>query len=118
MFFDEPKEDGMFLSFLIEVAKKQREILQYSFDWKERASKKGQWETNKSLFGKKTRDVNDEKLLKELDGIRDRAECYHQRQGYPGGIFWWKVPWEQIEKYLQNDLDEQKGNGNWCYEYH
>lgn len=53
MFFDEPKEDGMFLSFLIEVAKKQREILQYSFDWRERASKKGQWETNKSLFGKK-----------------------------------------------------------------
>ncbi len=114
MFFDEPKVDERFHQLLSLIAKKQRELLEYRFDWENRCPKpwppKGFWGKDKKAIARY------ELAQQELEALKAETAAHRLRQGYPHGTFWWNIPWEQVENYLICDLTAFSEAGPWRWE--
>ena len=118
MFFDTQRKDETYLCLLMDAAQKQRELFLLHYDWSER--KVGQEETRKSGFGffkrKAPSDSRYQQALLELEEIKRQIKKHRDSQGYRNGVFWWNVPWDIAERWLQYDLSFDPGEGNWRFE--
>lgn len=114
MFFDTQGPDEAHQELLIAIAKKQRELLERVFDWKERKQKADP--RRGGLFGRKQKaDPVCERLLAELESLKGQLKRHRQEQGCPNGVFWWNIPWEQVECWLICDLEQPREEGGWRY---
>lgn len=115
MFFDFKQKDEIYEQYLIAIAKKQKELFYCKFDIEARVEKIFE---KTGLFKKKCPELDYyNKLLLELDELKNNLIAHRKAMGYKSGTFWWNIPWEQIEKYLLYDLTETRSNGKWRYEY-
>lgn len=115
MFFDAPKEDTTYCAILMDIARKQQELLSFRFDRQARTLKN--WPP-KGLFGTDKKAVawyNDR--LAELEQLKAKAAAHRKAMGYKSGTFWWNLPWEQVEEYMIADLLEDTGDGAWRFQY-
>ena len=93
-----------YYSLMMNIAYKQRELLDCKFYWKERIR---QVEKKNKLFFFKDNNTIYRKLLNELEELKQKAiECL-KRGGKGTGFFWWNIPWSEVEKYLILDLAEE-----------
>lgn len=114
MFFDTQGPDETYQKLLIAVAGKQRELLLQVFNWTDRTQKPTP--QRRGLFGKKPKaDPVYDRLLGELESLKGQLKRHRQEQGYPNGVFWWNIPWEQVECWLICDLAQPQEEGGWRY---
>ncbi len=119
MFFDRKESDDTYRRLLIQVAKIQRLLLEKSFNWKERLEIA--IPQRKGLFGRGQKpDPVKEQLLAQLSSLREQLKRYREERGYTSGLFWWSLPWEQVEAWLICDLATPREEGGWRYatEFH
>lgn len=111
MFFDEPKADRRYQQLLLAMAHKQRQLLEYKFDWQNRQIR--QWPP-KGFFGKDKKAIACyEQDVRELEQLKAMTAAHCRQQGYHRGCFWWTIPWDQLETWLICDLYEPKEAGPW-----
>lgn len=116
MFFDTQRGDDVYRGLLIQVAKAQRALLEKSFRWEERLEiappqKKG-------LFGRRPKpDPVRVQLEARLENLKEQIRRHREERGCAaGGLFWWSLPWEQVERWLICDLAQPREEGKWRYE--
>ena len=114
MFFDDHNVDEAYQSLLLSIAKKQQELLYFRFDWQNRVCKP--WPP-KGLFGKDKKAMAQyDALLQQLEQLKAATVAHRKKMGYLPGIFWWSLPWEQVEMYLMYDLQRpEEENGPWRF---
>lgn len=113
MFFDEPKADHVHQELLLSVAKKQQELFFYRFDWQKRQCKP--WPP-RGLFGKDKKAIARYDIMRqELEALKSKLAEHRKARGYMPGIFWWNLPWEQVELYLMCDLEQIEESGPWRF---
>lgn len=61
-------------------------------------------------------DLEKQYLLEKLEKLRAEAENCLKSTSPNKQYFWWKIPWEQLERYLLINLSEPTGNGAWRFE--
>ena len=104
MFFDAVKEDHTFENRLLEAALLQRRLLELRFDFGKMEPRPLE-ERRKGLFGRET--VFPEaysRLLQELEAKRVELERLRSEKGYPRGLYWWNIPWEDLIPILLQNL--------------
>ena len=115
MFFDTSNKDDVYENYLVSIAKKQKELLLCRFDTETRTVK----EFVATGFLRKKSPMKDlyNKLLGELELLKEQTISHRKSKGYSYGTFWWNLPWNQIENYLLYDLIEITEDGQWRFEY-
>ena len=115
MFFDQSSVDTEYLQLLMAIARQQRQLLLYRFDWDNRTPK--QWPPS-GLFGRKDKKAIAcyENMCLQLEQLKSQTIAHRRKQGYPNKTFWWNLPWEQVENYLLCDLAEISETGPWRYQ--
>ena len=114
MFFDTQGPDKTYKQLLTAVASKQKELLRHSFNWADRTEKT--IPKKRGFFGRKeTPDPVYTRLLDELETIRVQLKTYREKQGYSRGVFWWSIPWDQVQDWLICDLAQPRESGGWRY---
>lgn len=114
MFFDTRGSDDTYRRLLVQVAKTQRDLLGKSFSWKERLEI--EIPCKRGLFGRKPKpDPVQGQLLAQLGSLKEQLKRYREDRGYTSGLFWWSLPWEQVEAWLICDLAQPKEEGRWRY---
>lgn len=116
MFFDTGGADDTYRKLLIQAAKTQRELLDKNFCWKERLEVAPQ--QKKGFFGRRPKtDPARVQLETQLENIKEQIRRHREERGcVAGGLFWWSLPWEQVEKWLICDLAQPREEGAWQYE--
>ena len=107
-----------YFNVLLNLAKTQRQLLDYSMDWEQRMPIQIPTMERSGIFGlKKTvPKATHEKsaLLAQLDGLRKKAkELAPQQNGY----YWWELPWEHTRDILIYNLAEYKYMDSWRFEH-
>jgi hypothetical protein len=114
MFFDDLVKDTEYQELMVSIAKKQNTLLQTSFDWERRSSKKKA--KRRGLFARPQSESPAVSALKqELEALKAEAETCRVRHAYRQGLFWWNLPWEQVEEYLIYDLEDIREDGSWRF---
>jgi len=115
MFFDEDEKDSYYEDLLIRIVKKQRMLLEMHFDWIEK--KEIVLEEKRGLFKRNRKYEAYLSELKALEQLKSDTKDYIRKKGYTQGIYWWSIPWEQIENNIIYDLRLKKEVGSWDYKY-
>lgn len=116
MFFDQSSVDTVYQQLLLSIARKQRELLLFRFDWKKRVPKA--WPP-KNIFGridKKALSQYDA-LVQELNQLKEQTITHRRKEGYTLNSFWWNLPWEQVESILFCDLTQYEEDGAWRFQW-
>lgn len=97
MFFDSFEgESNGYREKLLEIARLQRRLLELRFDFSERKP----WPLpvkRKGLFGKETCFSEEyRKTAGELFLKKQELENWRRQRDLPGGLYWWKISWEQL----------------------
>ena len=105
---------------LSEIAKTQRALLEYSLDWDSRILTMTPEIVRYGLFGLKRKlsqtAIEKQVLLEKLEKLKTEAEAYIKNTSKNKLYYWWKIPWEQLERYLLINLSEPTENGAWRFE--
>ena len=113
MFFDEQTEDVRYQQIMLAIAQKQQELLCFRFDWENRVPRewppKGRWGKNKKVIAQY------EAMKAQLQQLKERAAAHRRAKGYPQGIFWWSIPWDQMESKLMYDLYQAPDDNHWRF---
>ena len=112
MFFDDRQQDELYPQLLLSIARTQRELLDCRFHWAERRPLPRK---KTGLFGRKSADPKYDGLLAKLEEQKRRTQQHRAEMGYGNGVFWWNLPWAQLEDYLIYDLAEENEVGNWRF---
>lgn len=117
MFFDSSDTEKVYRDKLLEIAALQKELLQQRFDFKTRMPLPLKVK-RKGLFGREV--VFEESYLKKAELLaqkKQELEEYREQTGYPRGIYWWSLSWDQMAPALLWNLtlpeeeDEPDGTG-------
>lgn len=111
MFFDEDRRDDVYPQIMLSIARTQRELLNCRFRWTDKLPV-----PQKSGFWKKKRNPRYDSLLIRLEDEKRRAKDHRTAMGYGSGVFWWTLPWTQVEDYLIYDLMQEDEVGNWRFQ--
>lgn len=105
---------------LSEIAKTQRALLSYSLDWESRTLIMTPEIVRYGLFGLRRKvsqaALEKQALLEKLEKLKTEAEAYFKNTSMDKLYYWWKIPWEQLEKYLLINLSEPSESGAWRFE--
>lgn len=105
---------------LSEIAKTQWNLLSYSMVWNGRTLFKAPEIVRSGLFGLKRSISQQAKekqiLLEKLEKLKVEAETYLGNKTSDKQYYWWKIPWEQLERYLLINLSEPMEHGAWRFE--
>ena len=105
---------------LSEIAKTQRVLLTYSLDWESRTLIMIPETVRYGLFGLRRKlsqeALEKQVLLEKLEKLKREAEAYIKNTSTDKSYYWWKIPWEQLERYLLINLAEPTENGAWRFE--
>ena len=104
MFFDKPIIDDYYYSILVSIAKLQRKIMSYNYDWNQRKT-----------LGKNYKECLSD--LAKLDTLKKEAYNHLRKMGYSRGIYWWNIPWDHVESYLAFDLETLSDHDNWRFSH-
>lgn len=97
MFFDSFESgDNGYREKLLEIALLQRRLLELRFDFSERNARPLPVK-RKGLFGKEPCFPEEyRKMAEELSLKKQELEAWRQQKNLPGGLYWWKISWEQL----------------------
>ena len=113
MFFDDDRKDDIYPQIMLSIAKVQRALLNFHFNWSERKP----IQQKKSFFGgRKKEDQEYDRLLGKLDELKLLAQKHREEMGYGNGVFWWNLPWTKLEDYLIYDLTQEREAGSWRFQ--
>lgn len=113
MFFDDSRQDDVYPQLLLSIARTQRELLDCRFLWAER---KPRPQKKAGFFSRKSSDPKYDGLLAKLEDLKLRTQRHRAEMGYGNGVFWWNLPWAQLEDYLIYDLTQEDEVGNWRFQ--
>lgn len=109
-----------YTEILSDIAKTQRALLAYSIDWDSRTLIMTPGIVRCGLFGLKRKmsqaALEKQFLLEKLEKLKAEAETYIKNTSSDKRYYWWKISWEQLERYLLINLSEPTENGAWRFE--
>lgn len=111
MFFDdfdiennETKEEQMYMELIQKAAGIQRQLFALRYNYNSHKEIKMPM-AKKGLFSKEVPQNEEyDNLLKRLDNCKNDIRQNRGLVGIKNGLYWWEIPWEQIEEELLYDL--------------
>lgn len=122
MFFDSVDTEDSYRAHLRDIALLQRELLELRFDFKTRMPRLLKTR-KKGLFGRET--FFEETYLEKAEQLaqkKQELEEDRERMGYPRGMYWWNLSWEQLAPALLWNLtlpeeEEEPDESGWRRAY-
>lgn len=114
MFFDDQIRDTEYQQLMVSIAQKQNALLRMHFKWKERSCTKTP-QRHGFFAGRQTDSFAYRTCMQELEELKRKAETCRAQHGYRQGLFWWNLPWQQVEECLIYDLEDIRENGGWRF---